>query len=152
MKEDRKKLSAYIEMIGRLEQLYDQESLLQPIAAGKWSVLDILCHIWLWDKYILEYMLPKIRPGAVVSFPDHHSINSQVDTYTKSCKDPKMLFQKFIDTRIQIIESFEALLDTGITNFYVGKKECSPSYFLDNYIIKHDFHHKNQMEAYLATL
>lgn len=149
MREEWKGLSAYIETIERLKKLDDQQALLKPIATGKWSVLDILCHIWLWDEYILKEMLPKIRTGEAAYFPGHESVNSQVRFYTES-KEPAELLQTLIDTRFRLIAGFEAYLDTGVASFAVGTKVCSPTSFLDSYIVKHDLHHIRQIEACLG--
>ncbi|XID94908.1 hypothetical protein ACF3MZ_10495 [Paenibacillaceae bacterium WGS1546] len=44
----------------------------KPIAPGKWTVKDVIAHLWNWDVYTLDVMLPRMKNNAELSeFIDH---------------------------------------------------------------------------------
>ena len=66
-----------IEEISNLKKLHNSQ-LLEPIHEGKWSIRDIVGHLYYWDKYNLEQMVPKMSEGANLPvFPDHDQQNNE---------------------------------------------------------------------------
>lgn len=147
MEEGLRQLKSYAEWLEELKAL-DRELLIEPIAEDKWSTLDILCHIWLWDLYIMEHMIPKMGQGAAVHFVPHDEINSQVRKYTESHAANELLPQ-FIEARRRMAASFEAA-DAG-AEFYVDKRLCNYSAFIEQYVAGHDLHHRMQVERFVES-
>lgn len=36
----------------------------KPIAPGKWTLKELVCHLWNWDQYSLDKMIPLMESGA----------------------------------------------------------------------------------------
>jgi hypothetical protein len=92
-----------------------------PIKPGKWCINEIISHIWLWDKYSLDLMLPLMREGASLRFIDQGAINSNAESFSRTLKNSNELIHIFNETRNELITN-SAAIDNKI-QFYVGKKE-----------------------------
>ncbi|WP_373277925.1 DinB family protein [Amphibacillus sediminis] len=56
-----------------------EASLCQPIKEGKWSVIQIVGHLYYWDKFNLEQMIPYMDEGVdLPEFPDQDQHNQKL--------------------------------------------------------------------------
>ncbi len=56
----------------------------EPIREGKWSIREIVGHLYYWDKYNLEIMVPKMANGAnLPPFPNHDQHNEEAMSYLR---------------------------------------------------------------------
>ncbi len=144
-------MEAYLDWLQGIEP-YGYHLLLTPISEQKWSPFHIICHIWLWDTYVLTHMVPQMRQNAVVIFVDHHIINSQVSYFIpEHVEGMKRRFRQFRETRQELLRELESKCRDAFT-FYVGKKETKIRDFISTYITIHDRHHMGQINAFLFRM
>ena len=62
----------------------DEKRMYQPIAEGKWSSAETVAYITKWDIHLRETVLPAVRNGEGMTFPDFGSFNQQASDYSKS--------------------------------------------------------------------
>ncbi|WNR44913.1 DinB family protein [Paenibacillus roseipurpureus] len=134
-----------------------QESMwLQPMTEGKASVGEVISHLKNWDAYLIETIIPAIKYGEGMIFPDFDSFNKLAYEYAKSGISKDRLLEEFKATRLQLVEMLLAAPDLVAKHVTVnGVATCphtgTPYSLL--YIIHefndHDNHHKNQIAANL---
>ena len=132
-----------IEEISDLEKIHTA-LLLEPIHDGKWSIREIIGHLYYWDKYNLEKMVPKMSEGAKLpSFPDHDQQNKEAIVYFEN-HSIESIIDDFIKTRKKLIEALLSLDDE--VRFIIGtsKRQFSGESFIKIFI-KHDAHHLQQI-------
>ena len=136
-----------IEEISNLKKLHNSQ-LLEPISEGKWSIREIVGHLYYWDKYNLEQMVPKMSEGANLPvFPDHDQQNNEAILYLRN-QSVESIINDFICTRRELIEGI--LLLDGDVKFTIGngKRQFSSESFIKIFI-KHDAHHLKQINEKL---
>lgn len=143
-------LIPYIQSLATLEDA-DWET---PVAAGKWTLKEMLCHIAQWDKYFYEEAFAKIQNGQPLSsrHQNFDEFNARAIEYAKSLTTQAAIGQ-FVLYRTKILETTAGLSDEEFTKAYLdrdGKKFSIRGYLRD--FIPHDKHHKRQMEQYLKTM
>ncbi|UCZ55202.1 DinB family protein [Bacillus shivajii] len=147
MKKTLKQFESTIDEVLQLEGR-NNEVLLEPIHEGKWSIREIVGHMYYWDKYNLEQMVPKMAAGAdLPPFPNHDKQNEKAISSLKE-KSVESIIHSFVKTRKAIIES---LLDIDYdVRFTIGggKRKFSIESFIKIFI-KHDAHHLKQINKKL---
>lgn len=120
-----------------------------PIGAGKWSINEIVSHIWLWDKYSLNLMLPLMKQGVTLRFIDQSAVNSNADSFAKTLKHKDELIELLKDTRRKLITECKRIHEENV-QFYVGKNEHNIVTFVKQFITSHDKHHIKQIEEFIS--
>ncbi len=120
-----------------------------PINHGKWCINEIISHLWLWDKYSLDLMLPLMREGATLRFIDHSAINSNAESFSRTLKNSDELIHIFNKTRNELITN-SAVIDNKI-QFYVGKKKYNIESYIKKFITSHDQYHMQQIEEFIIS-
>ncbi|WMT38926.1 DinB family protein [Paenibacillus sp. D2_2] len=125
-----------------------------PIAEGKWTVKDIVCHIMLWDKYFYEEAIEKIKLGEPLTLKhqDFNQFNAHAIQYAKS-QTKQELYDQFVEYRKKIIQSISGLRDEEYLLNYVdgdGRKFSIYSYLRG--FVPHDKHHKKQIQSFIKSL
>lgn len=136
-----------IEEISMLKEVQNAE-LLEPVHEGKWSIREIVGHLYYWDKHNLEQMVPKMSNGASLPpFPDHDQHNKEAVSYLTK-QSVESIIDSFINTRQELIESM-LKIDSDI-RFTVGKgkRQFSRESFIKIFL-KHDAHHIKQINEKL---
>ena len=126
--------------------------MVQPISEGKVSVGEIISHLKNWDTYLISTIIPAIKNGEGMIFPDFDSFNRIAYGYARSGISKDRLLYEFKLTRLKLVEILLADLDIVAKHFTAnGVVTCphtSTPYSL-LYIIHefndHDNHHKNQI-------
>ncbi len=124
----------------------NETELISPISNGKWSIKEIIGHIYYWDLYLLENMVPEMKENGVLpDFPDHDSYNEKAIRSIGSFTNTNDLIEEFVITRKKLINKMEDM-DQGI-RFTIGKKKriFTPESFLKMFE-GHDKHHMKQIE------
>jgi uncharacterized damage-inducible protein DinB len=125
-----------------------ESSLLKPIQEGKWSVRDIIGHLFYWDKYILDRLVPHITNNAILPpFPDFDLHNQEALKYIERYSSVISLIDEFSQTRKLVIEKMFCIENN--TNFTIG----TYNFTKDSFIIiftEHDTHHLKQIWDYLS--
>ncbi|TES46497.1 DinB family protein [Shouchella lehensis] len=136
-------LTGMIEEIKQLKEM-NEDTLLEPLAEGKWSVREIVGHLYNWDAHNTSNMVPFMEDGAQLpAFPSHDSFNEaglkgleNVDVYT--------LINHFISQRAQFIETLEAVDPSARFTIGKGKRKFSAESFAKIFV-HHDQEHRPQL-------
>ncbi|MFC6233168.1 DinB family protein [Paenibacillus allorhizosphaerae] len=121
----------------------------KPINEGKWSVKEVIGHLFYWDKFILEKHAPFMNQGAVlISFPTMTNIivrlfNTSVLNTTSS------LIDEFVENRRQLIETMSGIDSDVKFTIGSGKRQFTVEKYL-NIFIDHDNHHLKQIKERLS--
>ncbi|MEC0268865.1 DinB family protein [Paenibacillus anseongense] len=151
---DRSTILQYKKFTEWTDTLQDvQESAwLQPIAERKASIGEIISHLKNWDSYLITTIIPAIKAGEGMVFPDFDSFNDIAYEYARSGISQNRLLDEFKLTRLQLVEILLAETEVVFKRVTVNGVETCPHtgtpYSL-LYIIHefndHDKHHKNQI-------
>ncbi len=142
-------LSAIIPFVESLREV-DDEVWTAPLGEGKWSVRDILSHILLWDKYILEEALSKIVAGKPVTIRHlaFDEFNEGAIEYGKS-KPRREIIDEAVDRRKGILDCLRQIPPKDYSRVYSGlDREFIVQGYARHFII-HDSSHMRQIEGFL---
>src|SRR5690606_28481805 len=141
----------FIEWTEKLRDL-DDKIWLTPISEGKATVSEIVSHLLNWDNYLINTIIPAIKNGKGMVFPDFNSFNQKAYEYAYSGISKNSLLEEFKQTRLKLIEILLTEPDVAVKHVTVnGVENCphtSTPYSLLYIIyefIEHDIHHKNQI-------
>ncbi|MEK8130521.1 DinB family protein [Paenibacillus filicis] len=122
----------------------DRELWTRPLSKGKWSTSEIISHIMNWDHHILTSILPAVKAGTPIRFPDEDRYNQQASDYARSGIGQSALLEEVIQTREQLVAE---LLDMPEA-YYYKQLNYSLSFLISEFVL-HDRHHKEQIESWL---
>jgi len=116
-----------------------------PIKEGKWSIREIIGHLFYWDKFILEKHLPHMNDGArLIAFPDLDTYNQEAIQYISRFKNTAALIDEFKRTRQTLLKEIEkkdkTIQFTVDADIGIYTIERYMDIFAD-----HDQHHLNQI-------
>lgn len=125
-----------------------------PIAEGKAAVAEIIAHLHQWDHYLIHTIIPSIRVGAGMVFPDFDTFNQNAYAYARSGISKQGLLDEFKDTRIQLTELIRTEPEAAAQHVTVnGIAKCphtgtpySLLYIIYEFI-EHDLHHQKQIQS-----
>lgn len=130
----------------------DDNIWLTPIAEGKASVAEIISHLQNWDHYLIHTIIPAIKNGEGMVFPDFDSFNQKAYEYARSGISKEALLDEFKQTRIQLTEIMLAEPDVATKHVTANGVENCPHtgtpyslLYIIHEFIEHDNHHKNQI-------
>jgi len=141
----------FIEWAETLSDL-DDNIWLTPIAEGKATVAEIISHLKNWDYYLINTIIPAIKNGEGMVFPDFDSFNQKAYEYARSGISKNSLLDEFKQTRIQLVEIMLTEPDVATKNVAANGVENCPHtgtpyslLYIIYEFIEHDIHHKNQI-------
>lgn len=141
----------FIEWTETLSDL-DDNIWLTPIAEGKATVAEIISHLKNWDYYLINTIIPAIKNGEGMVFPDFDSFNQKAYEYARSGISKNSLLDEFKQTRIQLVEIMLTEPDVATKNVTANGVENCPHtgtpyslLYIIYEFIEHDIHHKNQI-------
>lgn len=126
----------------------------QPLAEGKWSIHDIIAHIYFWDRYFFEEAIAMITRGEPLTLQ-----HLDFDTFNQNSVKLGRVFPSdelirlTLFARNQIVDQIRNQTDEYYTQAYKdgdGKRFTVRSYLMG--FVPHDAHHKKQIEQFLAKL
>jgi len=119
----------------------------QPIAPGKWTLKELVCHLWNWDRYSVDTMVPIMGHGALLpAFVDVEEHNAEARVLARSFASPADLVEAFVGIRTALIRQIAEKYDSQV-RFTIGGGKRKYSY--DSYMeifTHHDEQHKEQIE------
>ncbi len=107
----------------------------KPIAEGKASTAEIIAHLMRWDRYLITDVIPTVRGGGDIAFPDFDAFNAESYKYAKSGVSKNELLDELHAAREELCR---LLLDAD-----VDTREKMLPIVVD--FIEHDNHHKSQI-------
>lgn len=151
--------SQYSSWLSTLEGI-NEELWSRPIAKGKWSISEIIAHITNWDNHLLSEVIPAVKNGQGMEFPDFDTYNKEASNYVKSGKSQSELLEEAKRTREQLVRELHALptetLNKATTSNDVTHCPHTGTPYSLLYIIKefidHDNHHKKQILQFLKEV
>ncbi|MDX8047076.1 DinB family protein [Gracilibacillus sp. S3-1-1] len=141
-----KTLSQFEKMIDNILGLkeFSEEILSEPTKEGKWSIREIVGHLYYWDKFNLENMVPlMIKDADLPKFPDHDQHNEEAMRFIKDYSD-ETIIDNFVLTRKELAERISKLDEDVRFTIGGGKRKFSGESFTKIFI-KHDAHHSKQI-------
>ncbi|MFA1820211.1 DinB family protein [Virgibacillus oceani] len=148
-----KTLNEFEKTIGEISKLKNVENdrLLDPIQEGKWSIREIVGHLYYWDKHNLESMVAKMTDGAnLPPFPDHDQQNEEAIAYLNG-ESVNAIINSFIAMRKELIESISKVEDNTRFTIGKGKRKFSAESFIKIFV-KHDVYHLQQINKKIGCL
>ncbi|KAB8129198.1 DinB family protein [Gracilibacillus oryzae] len=145
-----KTLSQFEKMVDRVTELkaIPEEKLSDPVKEGKWSIMQIVGHLYYWDKFNLENMVPNMTDdGDLPQFPDHDQHNEEAMSVIKEYS-VESLIDSFVITRKELIERISEVGKDVRFTIGGGKRKFSAEAFIKIFI-KHDAHHLKQIDEKL---
>jgi hypothetical protein len=138
----------FIVYVETLNNKFTEETWQKPVAPGKWTLKQLICHLWNWDVYSIEQMIPLMKDGAQLpEFLDFDSFNDEAIEKALLFVEFDTLIIQFVETRRAMIKRINEIYDSSI-RFTIGKGKRQFS--IDSYVkifVHHDEHHKKQIEA-----
>jgi uncharacterized damage-inducible protein DinB len=134
-----------------------EELWVAPISEGKWTIGEIVSHIMNWDECLLSKVLPLVREGQGVEFPDFNTYNKIASSYAKSGISKMKLLEEAKTKRELLVKELRLLpagnLKKPVTANGVSHCPHTGTPYSLIYIIKefidHDNHHKRQVMHFL---
>ena len=145
-----KTLNSFNKIIDEIKNLKEVEVayLTEPISKGKWSIREIIGHIYYWDKFNLEVMVPKMIDGEVLpEFPNHDQHNAEGIQYL-SGQSAESIINTFIETRIKLVEDLANIPEKTRFRIGKGKRQYSAEAFTKIFL-NHDLYHLKQINEKL---
>ncbi|MFF2093932.1 DinB family protein [Paenibacillus sp. NPDC058174] len=128
----------------------EESRLLEPIGEGKWSIRDIIGHLYYWDRFIVTEHVPFMAQGTrLIAFPDHDLHNKEAIAFISRFDTIHLLLDEFVRTRKQLLQRIR---DIGTeTRFSIGsgKRQFTADSYLAIFV-KHDIHHLKQINNKLS--
>ncbi|GIP26178.1 hypothetical protein J23TS9_13080 [Paenibacillus sp. J23TS9] len=128
----------------------DEQRLLEPIREGKWSVKEIIGHLYYWDKFILGNHVPYMNEGTNLNaFPNHDLHNREAIEYISVFTTTGSLIDEFVLNRRLLIEAISGIDSNAKFTIGSGKRQFTVDKYLKIFI-DHDIHHLKQMNERLS--
>ncbi|PGA01271.1 DinB family protein [Bacillus wiedmannii] len=134
-----------------------EELWMNPISEGKWTIGEIVSHIMNWDECLLTKVLPSVREGQGMEFPDFDTYNKLASNYAKSGISKMRLLEEAKAKRELLVKELRLLHDEKLKKPLTanGVSHCphtgtpySLIYIIKEFI-EHDNHHKIQVSHFL---
>lgn len=140
----------FVESLGEVADNYWSE----PIAAGKWTLKDIVSHLMLWDKYFYEGAIKKIMMSEPITTKhlDFNEFNANAIEYAKLLS-VQTLIEQFVHYRTRIIDAAASMTNEEFDHEHKDgdRKKFSVRKYVRSFL-PHDKHHKKQIELYLKSI
>jgi len=103
---------------------FDEQRLLEPIGEGKWSVKEIIGHLYFWDKFILVNHIPYMNEGTNLNtFPNYDLHNREAIEYISIFTTTGSLIDEFVLTRRLLIEAISGISSNAKFTIGSGKRQ-----------------------------
>jgi hypothetical protein len=141
------RLKQFCDWINEHAIMISDEKWFSPIKAEKWSIHQIIGHLFFWDQYTLEELAPKMTSGLELFFIDVQVLNDQSKLFSDEIKTKEEMLKRFVEKRATLIEYFKEHAD-GKLIFTLHDHPYSQAKYL-HIFTEHDQEHRIQIEEYL---
>lgn len=145
---DLEALTAFAQWANDMLPKIDDRHWYVALGEGKWSLHEVLAHLYFWDKYTIEEMLPNMTQDAKLQFIEIQALNDQAWTFGKTF-ERDLLLELFVNTRKRMVQLFAEMPDKTFTYTLGGGEATLHSYL--KIFVHHDTEHKPQFEKAIAT-
>lgn len=134
---------------------YKSELMIMPIKEGKFSVKEIIAHLYKWDEFLLNIGIPSILENGRLQFPNIDEYNSNAAKESMNIEFASVI-ELAIKRREAVVKSFlenESFSEKEISiNGHTQKPNSNENYtfyYLLEDFSEHDKHHIRQVEEFL---
>ncbi|MBG0917015.1 DinB family protein [Exiguobacterium sp. SRB7LM] len=150
-----KEFASYTEWLDSLEKLSESDWN-EQINSEKWSIKQIVLHIAHWDNHLLNVIIPSVKNGEGMIFPDFDSFNARATKRAEKLTGDAVL-KESLSSRQTLVNMLESLSEETLTfktsaNGVSHDPNQGVPYSLHVIIeefIGHDRHHMKQVESIL---
>ncbi|WP_147803267.1 DinB family protein [Alkalicoccus halolimnae] len=147
MPTETKELETIIPFAEKLQEL-NEKTLTTPVQPGKWSIREIIGHLYYWDRYLLEAMIPHMHEGGVLPPFPNPSVYNRAAIASLEGRRATRIVEEFLAVRHSLVEHL-AGMDPAASFRLSGTEEIyTPERMIKKFAM-HDVHHQKQMEIYL---
>lgn len=156
MEEKGQLLEQFQNWVNFVHMLEDQEASLwnTPIAAGKWTVREVVSHIMHWDMYFLNEAIVKITQNQPVTSKhlDYDEFNEQAREIGRKTNIPRLVEQA-IQYREEIMNHINSMTEEQYDGIYMDEdgNDFGVATYLQDFIW-HDQHHMKQIMNLLRQI
>ncbi|MGR6542570.1 DinB family protein [Paenibacillus tundrae] len=120
-----KKLLDQFEDFNEFVKFIDDITWEKLISPGKWTVKEVVAHLWNWDTYTLNTMLPNIKDQVKLpGFVDHDTENLKAIKKAKEFKYRESMIKTFIETRTHLVNHLHKV-DHSEIRFFIGNDKLN---------------------------
>lgn len=148
--------ASYTKWLNTLTEL-DETTWENSISTNKWSIKTIVLHIAHWDNHLLNVIIPAVKTGEGMIFPEFDSFNARATQKAKRLSGENVL-QLAKTSRSSLVEALTSLRQETLTSQTTanGATHCphqgvpyTLAYIVTEFI-EHDRHHQQQVDAILG--
>lgn len=134
---------------------FNYELMEKPISKGKFSVKEIIAHLYRWDEYLINVGIPSVLENGTIDFPNFNEYNHESARLVEN-KSFKEVIEHAVSTREKLCQLFidneqyaqKEIVMSGKTH-HPKTNEPFTFYYLMEDFSEHDHHHKKQIEEFL---
>lgn len=149
IKEDLKNLSQFADWANENLPKIDDTRWYVALGEGKWSLHEVLAHLYYWDKYTIEEMLPLMTQDANLKFIEIQSLNDKAWAFAKTF-ERDLLLELFVATRKRLVQLIEEMDNKEFT-YILGSGEATLHSYLKIFV-HHDSEHQPQFEKAMTNI
>ncbi|WP_214712768.1 MULTISPECIES: DinB family protein [unclassified Exiguobacterium] len=148
--------ASYIDWLNTLERL-DESMWDKPIATDKWSIKAIILHIAHWDNHLLNVIIPAVKTGEGMIFPEFDSFNARATQKAKRLSGVNVL-RLAKTSRSSLVKALRSLRQETLTLHTTANGATHSPHedvpytlaYIVTEFIEHDRHHQQQIDAILG--
>lgn len=148
--------ASYTAWLNTLTEL-DESAWEKTIATDKWSIKAIVLHIAHWDNHLLNVIVPAVKTGEAMIFPEFDSFNARATQKAKRLSGENV-FQLGKTSRSSLIETLRSLRQETLTSHTMANGTTHSPHdgvpytlaYIVTEFIEHDRHHQQQVDSILG--
>lgn len=142
----------YVPFVRSLANLTEEQQL-TPLGEGKWSVRDVIAHMWKWDEFFERHAVLPLSQGQPLTY-HHLDFNAFNENAKNECRklDWKHVTEQAAATRERLAQAIRGIPENDYDREHKdadGRPFSVTAYLLD--FAEHDEHHRKQIESALGT-
>ncbi|AOM83085.1 DinB family protein [Salisediminibacterium beveridgei] len=140
-------LQRYADKLKGWSNLPEQE-LLTPVRAGGWSMRHIIGHIYYWDRFLIETVIPAVKSDIPLRHWPQPDIYNQSALASIEGRRANWVAERGIEMRSILLDQLTDLDMATPINIPYNSKVKSVGQMIELFTA-HDAHHIHQIERYL---
>lgn len=127
-----------------------------PIQEKRWSIKEIIAHIYRWDIFLLEVAIPSALHERIIHFPSHDEYNFASQKFAATISFSQLVHTSIV-TRKQLITDLLNMKDSILEPITINNNTHCPKtnerytvLYLMSEFVEHDQHHLAQIKQFLS--